>query len=133
MINKTNTKFLVGILSVIILAFAAHTGLLYVANLQSEWDQFNYSLIGIYSFELIFTALFFFALIGIYRVMPANFGFVFLGLITLRAVASYIFINKGLEIEGASSFLKYNFLVGFMLFLALDAVIAYAILNKKIG
>lgn len=133
MINKTNTRFLIGILVVIGVVFSAHTGLLYVSDLQAEWDLFEYSLAGIYGFEMVFTILFFFALLGIHRAMPANFGFVFLGLITLRAVASYIFINKGLESEVASSFLKYNFLVGFMLFLALDAVIAYAILNKKIG
>lgn len=93
--------------------------------------ELGYSLEMFYGFEFIFSVVIFFALFGIKNSMPNNLGFVFLGFITLRLIASYLFAKRGLDHEMIQEGFKYNFLVIILVFLGGDAFVAYSILNKN--
>ena len=59
-------------------------------------------------------------------------GYVFLGIMTVKVIAAYIFIAPALELKTASSqFEKNNFFIYFLTFLAIDVYLTAQILNKK--
>lgn len=120
-------------LQVVILAvvfFALHSGVLYVLDLQNVENTAGMALWKMYAFEFIFTILNIGALMVVDRKLPHHLGYVFLGLIALRGIASYVLIHYALEEIDHKEHLKYNFLACFMIFLILDAYLGYRILNK---
>lgn len=94
------------------------------------WEQTDYSLVGMYTFGItvslfivVFTLLTQFAL-------PKNLGFVFLGLMTIYAIASYVYIKDGLN-KFDNDFLEYNFLVVFFVFLIFNVFVAFKAINQE--
>lgn len=130
MMNRFNLKLGLQVFLVLVLFFALHLGLSIVLGFYNEWDGMGISLFGIYGFGFVLTCLIYVALIGIDFSMPQSVGYVFLGLITVRGIASYLLIDRYLEVSGSGDFLKYNFLISFLLFLLTDAFMAYRVLNK---
>lgn len=116
----------------LLICFAVHYAIISFTDFGNSIVNLGYSLLGFYGFELIFTLGVFFAMFGMKSSMPNNLGFVFLGVITLRLIASYLFAREGLDSEAVDQTFKYNFLVIVLIFLASDAYIAYHILNKNV-
>jgi len=116
----------------LVVVFALHYALVAFTDAGDALIELGYSLEKFYGFEFIFSIVIFFALFGIKSSLPNNLGFVFLGFITLRLIASYLFAKNGLDSEMAQEGFKYNFLAIVFVFLGGDAFIAYTILNKNI-
>lgn len=117
----------------LLICFAVHFAIISFTDFGDSINNLGYSLIVFYGFELIFTLGVFFAMFGMKSSMPNNLGFVFLGVITLRLIASYLFAREGLDNEEVDQTFKYNFLIIVLIFLAGDAYIAYHILNKNVA
>jgi hypothetical protein len=62
--------------------------------------------------------------------MPPQVGFAFLVGMTLKAVASYVFIHDGINLL-ENDFIELNFLVVFFVYLVYDAFAAYYIVNQQ--
>lgn len=124
---QMGVKLLVGL----IVVFALHYAVVAFTSAGDSLIALGYSLEKFYGFELIFTIATFFGLVGIKNSLPNNLGFVFLGFITLRLIASYLFAKKGLDHEMVEEGFKYNFLAIVLVFLGGDAFVAYRILNKN--
>lgn len=114
----------------LILCFGVQYAILTYFDFSDSLKSLGYSLQGFYGFELIFTIVMLLAMFGIKNSLPEQLGFVFLGFITLRLVASYLFAANGLDHEDTTGAFKYNFLLIILVFLVGDAFIAYRILNK---
>lgn len=128
--NKFNLKLGIQVVLILVLFFALHLGLSIMLGFNNEWDGMGISLFGIYSFGLVLSCLIYVALIGIHFSMPQSVGYVFLGLIAVRGIASYLLIDRYMEVSASGDFLKYNFFASFMVFLMTDAFMAYRVLNK---
>lgn len=114
----------------LILCFGVQYAILTYFDFNDQLKSLGYTLQGFYGFEFIFTVVMLLAMFGIKNSLPEHLGFVFLGFITLRLIASYLFGASGLDHENTHEIFKFNFLVIVLVFLAGDAFIAYRILNK---
>ena len=111
-------------------SFGIHSLVLSSLDLQGQWAAFDYTLMGLYTFaavaSLLVTIVFFMAQYA----MPNQVGFVFLGLVLVKVIASYIYIQAGLD-KSENDFLKLNFLVSFFVFLFYDVFVAYVLVNQE--
>lgn len=114
----------------LVVAFALHYAVIAFTDAGNSLLDLGYSLEKFYGFEFIFSIIIFFAMFGIKNSLPNNLGFVFLGFITMRLIASYLFAKNGLDHEMMDEGFKYNFLLLVLVFLGGDAFVAYSILNK---
>ncbi|MHC5353184.1 hypothetical protein ACYSNX_03180 [Myroides sp. LJL115] len=126
--NLLNIGFKV--LGILIICFCAQFAVLYFTGWHESLSNLEYSLVGLYGFELIFSIVIFFAMIGIAKSLPEQLGFVFLGFITLRLIGSYLFAEQGLDHVDTQDVFKYNFVIIVLIFLGTDAYTAYRVLNK---
>lgn len=125
-------KYLKYILLLLVLAggtYGIHHFVLANKDIQQYWVQSGYSLQGLYFFGCI--ASFFVTIVILLGqwVMPKNVGFIFLGVMTIKAVASYLFIRSGLN-KFENDFIEYNFLVVFFVFLFFDVFVAFKVINE---
>ncbi|SFJ45095.1 hypothetical protein [Myroides guanonis] len=130
MMDRFNLKLGLQVVLILVLFFALHLGLSVILGIYSNWESMGISLFGIYAFGFVLTCLIYVALIGIQFSMPQNVGYVFLGLIAVRGIASYLLIDRYMGVSASGDFLKYNFFASFMIFLLTDAFMAYRVLNK---
>lgn len=114
----------------IAICFIAQFAILYFTNWDSSLSKLNYSLAGLYGFELIFSIVILFAMVGMAKSLPEQLGFVFLGFITLRLIGSYLFAEQGLDHVDTDDTFKYNFVIVVLVFLGTDAYTAFRVLNK---
>ncbi|GEM_PF-271468 len=122
-------KFIVLLLLVSGVSFALHIFTLVGMDKVSYWEETNYSLEGMYIFGFI-TSLFVILFILLAQwAMPKKLGLVFLGLMTVKTIASYIYIHDGLNLF-EHDFIEYNFLVVFFVFLFLDVFVAFRVINE---
>lgn len=130
MLNRFNLRLGLQVVLILVLFFALHLGLSVVLGIYNEWNGIGISLFGIYGFGFVLTCLIYVALIGIQYSMPQSVGYVFLGLIAVRGIASYLLVDRYMEDSASGDFLKYNFFASFLIFLLTDAFMAYRVLNK---
>ncbi|MCA5005144.1 hypothetical protein [Sphingobacterium bovistauri] len=111
-------------------AYFAH--LLVLKGLQVDyfWDQTDYTLLGMYTFGVGISLFIVILTLMAQYAMPKNLGFIFLALMTLNAIGSYIYIKNGLN-KFENDFIEYNFLVMFFLFLVFDVFVAFKALNQE--
>ncbi len=120
----------VRVLAFIIICFCVQYAVLYFTGSHEFISKLGHSLEGLYGFELIFSVVMLFAMVGISKSLPEQLGFVFLGFITLRLIGSYLFVQQGLDSIEAHDVFKYNFVITVLVFLATDAYTAFKVLNK---
>ncbi|WP_140937554.1 hypothetical protein [Sphingobacterium lumbrici] len=122
-------KYILLLLAVAGSTYGIHHFVLAEKGVQHYWAQSGYSLAGLYFFGFI--ASFFVTIVILLgqRVMPKNVGFVFLGVMTVKAIASYLFIQDGLN-KFENDFIEYNFLVVFFVFLFFDVFVAFKVINE---
>lgn len=122
-------KRLLVVLIVFVAGFAAHSLVLSGMNVAQYWTQTSYSLLGMYAFGLLASLLVAVLLFFANWSMPEKLGVIFLGLVMLKAVASYIYIKNGLN-TFENDFIEYNFLVVFFISLFVDVYTAFSALNQ---
>ncbi len=129
--DKGSIKVGLQLLIALIVIFALHYAFVALTDSSESLTNMGFTLEKFYAFEILFSLIVFFALYGIKNSLPENLGFVFLGLITLRLIASYLYVQEALDNEQVEQAFKFNFLAIVLIFLAGDAFVAYNILNKK--
>lgn len=110
--------------------YAAHYLILTSMDVNQLWTQTDYTLLGMYAFGGIASLVVALLVFSTQFAMPEKLGLIFLALMTLKAVASYIYIKNGLN-KFENDFIEYNFLVVFFIFLFFDVYIAFKVLNQE--
>ena len=123
-------KYILMLLIVTVATFSAHYLVLSGMEVDHYWDQTSYSLIGIYGFAFVASLVVTILVLMAKWAMPEKLGLIFLGLTVIKAVASYIFIQNGLN-QFENDFIEYNFLVSFFIYLFFDVFIAFKALNQE--
>lgn len=123
-------KYILMLVVLVVTAFIAHYLVLSEMKLDYLWGQTDYSLVGLYTFGGISSLLAVVVIILTHWSMPKNLGFVFLGLMTVKIIAGYIYVSKGLGLF-ENKFIEYNFLFVIFLFLFFDVFIAFQALNQE--
>ena len=101
-------------------------------SLQENWNTTYYSFSQTFSFFAISSVLILLLNLAVQKKAKEQLGFVFLGIMTIKVIAAYVFIAPALENKiGISEFEKINFFVYFLVFLAIDVYLTIQILNKK--
>ncbi|HLS38516.1 MAG TPA: hypothetical protein VK023_09615 [Sphingobacterium bovisgrunnientis] len=123
-------RYIVMLLVVGVASYFAHTLVLNGIETNHFWEQTDYTLLGMYSFGVGISLFVVVLTLLTQYAMPKNLGFVFLALMTINAIASYIYIKNGLN-KFENDFIEYNFLVVFFLFLIFDVFVAFKALNQE--
>ena len=110
-------------------SYFAHFLVLKGIEADQNWLQTDYTLLGMYTFGVGISAFVVILTWMAQYAMPKNLGFIFLALMTINAVASYIYIKNGLN-KFENDFIEYNFLVMFFIFLFFDVYVAFKALNQ---
>jgi len=121
------------LLGALVVIFALHFAAFTFTDFGQSFVDLGYSLVGFYGFEFLFSIGILLSMVGIKTSMPNSLGYVFLGFITVRLLASYLFVREGLDSENVDELFKYNFLIVVLIYLGGDAFVAYHILNKKVS
>ncbi len=122
-----------GILLLLItgLGYGLHALVLQKLGTDAYWLQTDYTLMGIYTFGFVASLLVAIFLLLTDFAMKNYLSMVFLGCILIKAVASYLFIQSGLNFF-ENDFLELNFLVAFFIFLLYDIFVAYSLVNQEV-
>lgn len=123
-------KYILLLLLVAGVTYAAHALLLSSLDVNQLWAQTDYTLLGMYAFGAIASLVVALLVFSTRFAMPEKLGLIFLALMTLKAIASYIYINNGLN-KFENDFIEYNFLAVFFIFLFFDVYIAFRALNQE--
>lgn len=101
-------------------------------SLEEKWQNTYYSFSQTLSFFVVSSIVILIINLVISKKALEQLGFVFLGIMTVKLIASYVFIAPALELKSvASEFEKINFFIYFLVFLAIDVYLTIQILNKK--
>lgn len=115
---------------VVVASYTAHYMVLSSMEVNGYWQESGYSLTGMYTFGAVASLIVTILILMAQFAMPKNLGFVFLIAMTLKAVASYIYVQNGLN-KFENDFIEYNFLIVFFIFLFFDVFIAFKALNQE--
>lgn len=103
-----------------------------VFSLEENWKSTYYTFYQTFSFFAISSSVILLLNLIVQKKAKEQIGYVFLGIMTIKVIAAFIFIAPALELKTASSqFEKNNFFVYFLTFLAIDVYLTAQILNKK--
>lgn len=113
-------------------AFILHNLFFYFSNYQNIENQFQYSLLTLYSFFITFSIIIIVILFFIKQKEINNVGNSFMLLTILKMPFAYILLNSILNSSSKyASFEKINFFIIFLLFLAIETTVSIRILNNK--
>ncbi|UIR55045.1 hypothetical protein LZQ00_12225 [Sphingobacterium sp. SRCM116780] len=124
-------KFIAILLIFTIILFGGHYFALPSFGMEDFKSLTGFQLYSLYLFEAIASLIILIIVLATDAVMPKNIGFIFLGLITLKAAASYLFFKNGFNYSLDDIF-EYNFLIVFFLFLFFDVFVAFKVINKEV-
>ncbi|MGJ1431645.1 hypothetical protein ACR79M_08715 [Sphingobacterium spiritivorum] len=125
-----NIRYFILLLIVGFVLYGLHYAVLKGLDLQDVWQQTDYKLWGFYLVGGISSLIMLIVVIIIHNMMPNSVGFVFLGLLTLKMIVSFLYVNKGLN-QQPENFIEYNFLAVFFLFIVYDVFMAYKVMNQE--
>ena len=112
------------------IAAGVHYGIFVGMDLQESFEKIGYAIEKLYLLEFLFTILVFGLMVGTKKKLKDNLGYLFLGVIAVRLIVSYLFAKSGLDSTLDTSVFRYNFVIVVLIFLAGDTYIAYRILNN---
>jgi len=113
-----------------VVAYLAHYLVLGSMDVESYWERSGYSLLGMYALGVGGSLCALVLIILTNWSMPTKLGFVFLGIMTIKAIGGYVYVRKGLGFF-ENDFIEYNFLVVFFIFLFFDVFVAFQALNQE--
>lgn len=122
-------KYILVLLAVTAVAYGSHYLASSTLGVNEQWAALDYSLKGLYFFGSFASLIVLIVLITVNRIMPKNLGSVFLVVISVKVLAFYAYIYKGLDIA-EDNFLKYNFIIVFFIYLIFDVFVAFKALNE---
>ncbi|EEI94107.1 hypothetical protein HMPREF0765_0439 [Sphingobacterium spiritivorum ATCC 33300] len=125
-----NIRYFILLLVIGLVLYGVHYAILKGLDLQDVWQQNDYKLWGFYLVGGISSLVMLIVVIIIHNMMPNSVGFVFLGLLTLKMIVSFLYVNKGLN-QQPENFIEYNFLAVFFLFIVYDVFMAYKVMNQE--
>ncbi|MGJ1196217.1 hypothetical protein ACR777_10830 [Sphingobacterium spiritivorum] len=125
-----NIRYFILLLVIGLVLYGVHYAILKGLDLQDVWQQTDYKLWGFYLIGGISSLIMLIVVIIIHNMMPNSVGFVFLGLLTLKMIVSFLYVNKGLN-QQPENFIEYNFLAVFFLFIVYDVFMAYKVMNQE--
>lgn len=124
-------RFVLKLIGISVVVFGLHLGSQYIFESIDDWNGAPFNLLQIYFVEFLISLLTIIAISAIQKVSFNNTGFVFLGFVTLRLVASYIFIKPLLEMGEAFEFIKFHFLLIFFVYLTFDVYVTFVLLKEN--
>ncbi|QBQ40351.1 hypothetical protein E2P86_03970 [Sphingobacterium psychroaquaticum] len=127
--NK-NLVFVLLLIVVAAVGYGLQTLVINAVGTEGLWAQSGYSLMGMYTFGAVASLVVTIGLLAVDFAMPKSIGVAFLAGVMLKAVASYIYIQAGLN-KFENQFIELNFLAVFFLFLFFDVFVAYKIVNQQ--
>jgi hypothetical protein len=114
------------------ISLLVHECFFYVIGLNQVESQFIYSLPRLYSFFFLLSAVILFILIKVNQVSSTHVGLTFILLTTFKMGIAYVFLKPILKVNLSHSGLeKINFLIVFLLFLAIETLITIRLINNK--
>jgi hypothetical protein len=123
------------ILEVLIIAiplYIVHKIVFIFSDLGKTAQMFEYSLEQLYGFFLMASVLIIFALVKIKEKNLDNVGYAFMLLTCIKMAVSYFILKPILQnMNQSQQSEKINFFIIFMLFLAIETIIAIRLLNNK--
>lgn len=112
--------------------FIIHKIIFSFSSLANTAEMFQYTLEQLYGFFLIASVLIIFALIIIKEKNLDNVGYAFMLLTCIKMAVSYFMLRPILQnVSQSQHSEKFNFFIIFMLFLAIETMIAVRLLNNK--
>ena len=115
-----------------ITTFILHTLFFYFYNYQIIENQFQYSILTLYSCFTLLSVVIIIILFFIKRKEINNVGNSFMLLTILQMPLAYLLLHSILNSSSKhASFEKINFFIIFLLFLAIETVVSIRILNNK--
>jgi hypothetical protein len=114
------------------ISLLVHECFFYVIGWNQVETLFVYSLPRLYSFFFLLSAVILFILIKVNQVSSTHVGLTFILLTTFKMGIAYIFLKPILKVNLSHSGLeKINFLLIFLLFLAIETLITIRLINNK--
>jgi hypothetical protein len=112
--------------------YVIHLILFSETTLSTQTNEFHYSLEALYGIFAIATLLILLALIKMKEKNPESVGNTFMLLTCLKMGAAYFVLRPVLVLKHTNQhFEKINFLIIFLLFLAIETIITVKLINKK--
>ncbi|AIM38564.1 hypothetical protein ACFX5U_17775 [Sphingobacterium sp. SG20118] len=124
-------KFIALLLIFTVVLFGVHHYALPSFGIADFKSLTGFELYSLYTFESLASLVILIVILISDAVMPKNLGFIFLGLITLKAALSYVYFRAGMN-HSSDDIFEYNFLVVFFLFLFFDVLVAFKVINKDV-
>lgn len=124
-------RFGLQLLIMSVVVFGLHYGCQYLFNLSVYWNKAYYTMPQLYVVQLLLSLIVIVGVVMVKKGAASNLGYAFLGLITVKTVASYFFIQPVLNTQPQDGFLKHNFLAVFLVYLTFDVYVTYRLLNQK--
>lgn len=113
-------------------AFLIHKLTFYILNFLTIENQFQYSILTLYSYFTFLSLVIIIILFFIKRKEINNVGNSFMLLTILQMPFAYLLLHSILNSSSKhASFEKINFFIIFLLFLAIETVVSIRILNNK--
>lgn len=117
---------------VTVIAYFAHYLVINAIDMAALWEQTDYSLIGMYMFGSVGSLIALVFILLTNWAMPKKLGFIFLGIMTVKVVFGYLYIQKGKGVL-ENYFLEINFLFVYFLYLIFDVYVTSQALNQQDG
>jgi len=124
-------SFVTQLVVLALLVFGLHYIFQQVLGVLDNWNDTGYSLFLIYLFELMLSIIMIVVVVTVGKSLPSSLGYLFLGLLTLKCVGNYFFIQPILDAENPNDFVKHNFLIIFLIFLVFDVYVTFRVLNQE--
>lgn len=117
-------------IALVTLSYLVHQYLFKLMEISTE--DFSYSLLSLYLFFGIFSIV---LMVALFQIRSRNFdllGMSFLIVTTVKMMTCFVFVRPILKsISATSGIEKINFFVLFIVFLAIETLVAIRILNEK--
>lgn len=125
------TRFIAQLIMMSIIAYGIHYASQFIFDVDERWEAATYTLIQLYFVPFLLSLVMIFGVFAAGRLASKNIGFAFLGLMTVKTIASYFFIAPVFDQGAAGMFIRNHFLIVFLVYLAFDVYVTYVLLNQS--
>jgi len=123
-------KYIVQLALLSVVAYGIQFFAQQIFDIDSLWETIDITLLQIYFVQAVISLALIVAMNMAKKPLPNFLGFVFLGVFTIKVVASYLLAKSTLENPDVD-FFKYNYLLVFFMYMIFDLYVAYSLLNQS--